>query len=284
MRSGVAGMMPGDLSAVDDQVAARIRAAGFTGASCFLNEPLEITEAELGRVRATLAGAGVAVAQANTRYECLVNPDAALRQSAIQVLHRACRCTRWLGATNLLVRPGSLNPRGQWWPHPRNAHPETVERLISVLKAVVPAAEDEGIVLALEGHVVSPLSSPEIVRDVIESVGSPAVRFNADPVNYVGCLADAWNSTVFLNRFFDVVGRYAVVGHAKDVMVEDRHVVHLSECVMGTGLLDLDTFVRRFDAACPDGFALVEHLPDDLVPQAKAALDAAAARAGIAWK
>jgi hypothetical protein len=54
--------------------------------------------------------------------------------------------------------------------------------------------------------------------------------------------------------------------------------------VPGEGLLDLAAFCRRFEECCPDGFALIEHLPDSLVPAAKRGLDAALARAGIDWR
>ena len=89
---------------------------------------------------------------------------------------------------------GSLNPAGPWTPHPENTSLRTLERLIDALRQVVSAAEDVGIPLAIEGAVVSPLDTPERVRDVIEAVDSPGLRFNSDPVNFVGSLPDIYNS------------------------------------------------------------------------------------------
>jgi hypothetical protein len=37
-------------------------------------------------------------------------------------------------------------------------------------------------------------------------------------------------------------------------------------------------------ATCPDGYLLIEHLPDGEVPRSKAAVDAALARAGLNWR
>ena len=277
-------MMPADVRTVDEATARRIRGAGFTGVSVVLPDPLAPTREELIRVREVLAGAGVRVAQANPRYEALVNPDEARRKEGVRVLRQACLCARWLEAGNVYVRPGSLNPRGHWLPYPGNTSPETIDRLIRSLREVVPAAEDEGVILAVEGHVTSPLETPERVRAVIEAVGSPALRFNVDPVNFVGTLADAYSSTDFLNRMFDTLGEYTVCAHVKDLAIEERLVLHIAECVPGDGLLDMETFLRRFDAACPDGYALIEHLPDDKIPRAKQAVDAAAARAGLTWR
>jgi sugar phosphate isomerase/epimerase len=284
MRIGVAGMFPLDLDLVDRGVAQRIRQAGFTGVSAVLKDAEACTKEGLTRIRDILAEAGVTVAHANPLYESLVNPDEEKRQAGVRVLRHACRCARWLGSAITHVRPGSLNPRGHWWPYPGNTSPETIARLIRSLRETVSAAEDEGVVLAVEGGVPSPLDTMERVREVIEGVGSPAMRFNMDAVNFVGNLADAYDTTSFLNRIFDMLGRYVVCGHIKDVRVDEDLILHISECAPGDGIMDLATYLRRFEAVCPDGFILIEHLPDAEVPRAKRAVDAALAQAGLHWK
>lgn len=284
MKLGVAGLMPPDLRQVDAAIASNIAAQGFTGVSCVVGDPFQWQEASLVTIRKVLADAGVVVAQTNPRYEALVNPDDDLRERGIRALAYACRCARWLGCDNVYVRPGSLNPRGHWTPHRYNTHPRTIDRLIASLRAVVPAARDEGVTLAIEGHVVSPLETPERVRQVIEAVGSECLRFNMDPVNFVSTLADAYNCRPFLAQMFDVLGEYTVCAHVKDIDVGDRLVLHLNEAVPGEGLFDQTEFVRLFELWCPDRFALIEHLPDQQVPAAKAAMDRAAADAGIVWR
>jgi hypothetical protein len=66
--------------------------------------------------------------------------------------------------------------------------------------------------------------------------------------------------------------------------VEDRHVVHISEVVMGRGHMDLGYMLQRFEKARPEGYVIVEHLPDELIPEARDALLAAAEKAGIVWQ
>jgi sugar phosphate isomerase/epimerase len=145
-------------------------------------------------------------------------------------------------------------------------------------------AEDVGARLALEGHVVSPLATPEQVQALIERVGSPALGFNADPVNFVGTLADAYNSRAFLDHMFDVLGPVTVAAHAKDVAVADRLVLHIDETVPGRGLLDLAHFLRRFEQACPEGWVLIEHLRAADIPEARDAFLRAADEAGLEWR
>jgi sugar phosphate isomerase/epimerase len=283
VRLGVAGVLPADPRAIDRAAAERVRDLGFAGASVPLADPTTYGEGELRRARETLAAAGVAVAQANPRYRSLVGPDE-VREEGVAALQAACRCARWLGADNLYVRPGSLSPRGPWLPHPDNTSPRTLDQLVASLRQVSRVAEGEGVTLALEGHVVSPLDTPARVREVIEAVGSDALRFNSDPVNFVGTLANAYDTAAMLDRLFAELGSLTTCAHLKDARVEDRLVLHIAECAPGEGLLDLPAFLRHFDRACPDGWVLLEHLPADAVADAKRAVDQALVVAGLAWR
>jgi sugar phosphate isomerase/epimerase len=273
-----------DLREVGPSQAQRLHQLGFSGVSCVLSDPFAYSSADLERLRLVLADAGVAVAQANARYADLIHPDASQRAAGLRALRRACEAARWLAAATVYVRPGSLNPAGSWTPHPENTHPRTVARLITSLKQAAAVAEELGVVLALEGHVVSTLDTPERLREVLEAVDSPALGHNVDPVNMIGNLTDAYATSAFLGRLFGQLGPYIVAAHAKDLRVQDRLVLHLEECPIGQGLMDQVTFLDLFEAVCPEGYVLIEHLPDDQVPAAKQALDAAAHQAGLVWR
>jgi sugar phosphate isomerase/epimerase len=181
----------------------------------------------------------------------------------------------------VMTGPGSLNLRGPWWPHPENHSPATEDRLVQSLKEAVSACEVHGVPIALECHVTSTLDSAERVRRVIERVGSPWIKVNLDPVNFVRDLPTLFNTAGLLTELFDALGPYILAAHVKDVYVEDRHVVHISETVPGDGIFDFDTFFRRFEALLPDGYAIVEHLPESLVPQAMAFVTRKLAALGI---
>lgn len=282
MRSGVAGFLPNEPAEIDRAGAEALRALGISGASVVLPHPTAYGEAEMVRVRETLAASGVAVAQANPRYHSLVGPEE-VRRDGLAALRAACHCARWLQAANVYVRPGSLNPRGPWLPHPGNTSPETLDQLIDSLRQAASVAEGEGVILALEGHVLSPLDSPSRIREVLDAVGSDALRFNADPVNFVGTLADVYDTRGLIDRLFAELGDRTVCAHLKDVYVEERLVLHLAECAPGEGLFDLPAFVTSFERCCPNGYLLIEHLPPDRVPAAKRAVDAALSRAGLRW-
>ncbi len=283
MRSGVVGLMPAHPRDITPETAARLRAHGFTGVTVLVPDPLEARRDEYERAGTILRDGGVAVAQANARYEILVHPDEGRRALGIRGLQAACQCAAWLGAGTIYVRPGSLNPAGPWTPHPENTSLKTLVRLVDSLRQVASASEAVGIPLAIEGGAVSPLNTPERVRDLIEAVGSPALRFNADPVNFVHSLDDLYNTTSLIHRLFDLCGPYTVSAHAKDLTVEDALLPRMRECLLGEGYCDQVTFLQRFEASCPSGFVLIEHLPDDQIPAAKRNLDSAVQRAGLRW-
>ena len=284
MRSGVVGLLPRHHRDITPETPARMRELGFTGSSMVIGDALEAKADEIQRAGEIMRDGGITVVQCNARYEVLVHPNDELRRKGVRGLQQACKWGRLLKAHNVYVRPGSVNPAGPWTPHAENAQLRTMERLIQSLREAAKAAEEEGILLAIEGGAVSPLSTPERVRDVIEAVDSPALRFNTDPVNFVRNLDEAYNSTSLVNKLFDLTGKYTICAHAKDFQVDNTLTVRISEVPMGEGLMDQVTFLKRFEKCCPDGYVLIEHLPDEKIPAAKVALDRFVAEAGLTWK
>jgi sugar phosphate isomerase/epimerase len=284
MRPGVVGFLPGDPAAITAEHALRVREHGFTGASVMLTDPDAVSHSVLDNARAVLEGEGVRVCQSNARYPALVHPDPERRAEGVRLAQAACRAAARLDAAYQLIRPGSLSPAGDWRPHRDNHTAETRDRLVDSLRHVSRAAEDAGVAIGLECHVISPLDSPRRVREVIEAVGSPALKYNADAVNFVASFQDAYDTPRVLERIFSELGPHVVSAHVKDVCLGDRLVVHIDECVPGEGIFDLVTFLRLYEQHNPDGYAIIEHLPDAKIPQAKAGVDAALQAAGINWK
>jgi sugar phosphate isomerase/epimerase len=282
MKLGVAGLL-GDGSRERIGV---VRRMGFSAASWHLPDLRTASdEARLLRVREAAEEEQLELCQLlPPQYPSLADHDSAVRAAGVEAMRSVLQAARVLRAGSVYVRPGSLNPAGPWTPHPENHAPETRARLVESLRLLAPAAEALGVPLALEGHVVSPLYSPEVVREVIDAVNSPMLCFNADPVNLISTLDEAYDSTALIDRIFDLLGDRIVAAHAKDVTVADRLVVHIDECVPGQGYLDHETFLRRFEQACPRGVVLIEHLPEDRVPEARRAMLDFASRAGLRFE
>ncbi len=290
MRIGISGgPVPYTVDAVDERVAAKIQELGFTGVFAhFGYEPaLEPQAVDKGRCRNAsdiFRAFGIRVVQTWGWQPNLIDPDPTQRRQAVGVVREALGVAQSLSADGIMVGSGSLNPRGAFWPHPGNHDPVARSMLVESLREAAVTAEELGLLIALEGHVMTTLDSPEVVREVIESIGSAAVRVNLDPVNFVDRLETLYGSTALIDRVFDELGSYAVSGHVKDIYAEDRLVVHLSETVLGDGLFDLERYLMRFEEAIPDAYLIVEHLPEELVPRAKSTLDDLLSKLGVVPK
>ena len=276
--------MPNNLADVTEATMTRIREHGFTGTAARFFEPLSATKETVARLRDIMETGGVDACQAVAAHPDLLAESPVVRREGVRAMQHMCQVTQWLGAGNLYVRPGSRNPAGSWYPHPDNFTTEAFSTLVDSLKQVCAAAEEYGVMLAVEGHTLSILDTPERIHNLIETVGSPTLRFNADPVNFVSSLREAYDTTTMIDRMFDVLGPYTICGHDKDFYVQDRLVLHLEEAAVGEGLLDQATFLRRFEESCPDGYVQIEHLPDDKIPAAREALFTTGIEAGISWK
>ncbi|MEX1018863.1 MAG: sugar phosphate isomerase/epimerase family protein [Litorilinea sp.] len=283
MRLATTGFLPGDLRTLEPAHVQKVRQEGFVGCCCRFADFAAPTTDELHKIRDIIAGEGVGIAQVNGQYEGMVNPDESRRQAGIATFRQAIQVCATLQGDNLYVRPGSINPRGHWTPHPDNHLPATIDRLVDSLTQVTRTAEDAGVILTIEGHVLSPLNTVAMVREVLDRVGSPMLKFNVDPVNFVRGLHDVYDSRPLLDELYDTLGDVAWVVHAKDVDVEDRLVMHIAEVVIGRGRMDVGYYMQRFEAIKPEGYFIIEHLPDDLIPEARDSVLATAEKLGIAW-
>ncbi len=280
MKLGVVGLLP-SWEKIDLNAARQVRTAGFYGVSIFFSKPLEADLAAVKNLKSILNEAGLEVAQANGCYEVLVNPDDRLRAEGVRGLHALTHIGRLLDAKSVYVRPGSHNAHGAWYPHPENYTTQTFDHLVDSLRQSAKYAEAEGMVLGLEGHVLSLLDTPRRVRDVLDAVNSPALKFNTDPVNFIGTVKDAFDPNPILNELYSLLGKDTIAAHLKDMRLRDQLVLHIDEVVVGEGTMNYDLMLRQLEQINPDIYGIIEHLPDELIPQARRGVVRAAANAGV---
>ena len=284
MLLGAAGFHAGDWLTFNTQTAREAAEIGLAVLNLRVNDPETARDIDITRVKRIFADSGLVVGQTNGNYGGgLVSDDEAERARAIKFVKRMCNLTRKLGSPNTYLRPGSMNRRGAWLPHPENRSQKVFDRLVDSARQVCKVAENEGVKVAVEGGVVCPLYSARRVRDFIDAVGSKALGFNQDPVNFVGTIEDAYDTTGLVNEFFDLLGNVTLGAHTKDFRLVDALLPHFEEEEIGKGMLDHVTFLRRMQQACPDGHVLIEHLPKDKFAPAFAAVTEVSRKAGIAW-
>jgi len=254
MRLGLNGcFLPDDMQDITPALCQRVRALGFSGIFTRFknNHPLETPRAAAERVRQVLADNGLRMYQSTGFWQCLVTSDETRRAESVRVLQGALRLAGWLGSRGIDTGPGSMNPRGPWFPHPDNWTPAARAQLIKSLKECAPVAEDCGVFLSMEGHQLVTLESAEVTAEVLDAVDSPWVTSDYDSANWL-TLKEAFDPTPAINRHFDVLGRHIVSCHAKDVWLEDKLSIHIQDGCPGKGNLDFRTVITRMEALSPE--------------------------------
>src|SRR5258708_1115004 len=218
----------------------------------------------------------------------LIHLDEGIRRQGVAPLRQAIRVAGWLGSLSCHTGPGSMAQLvaegsdwgGAWDPHGDNWDPICREQLVKSLKEAASAAEDNGVVVGMEGHILVTLNSADVMRDVLDEVGSPAIRCDLDPVNWL-TLDTVFRSGPAIDHMVDVLGDRIFNAHAKDVVVEKKLALHLDERPAGQGILDWATFMRRMEAVGPERYLVVEHAAVEELPIVKSFLDRKAAELGI---
>lgn len=291
MRFAVSGdLFPRHVDEFVEGMAARVREMGYTGVFTRFDrdDPFLVTDAQCHRVRDILRDYGLTMVQAIGFRPPLIHPDERVRCQAVSTLREAIRIAAALGSLSCHTGPGSIAQLGAktsdwdgaWNPHPRNWDTICRQQLIKSLKEVALVAEDRGVVVGMEGHVLVTLNSAEMMRDVLDEVGSPAIRCDLDPVNWL-TLDTVFRSGEAIDHMVDVLGQHIFNAHSKDVVVENKLVLHIDERPTGQGVLDHDRLMRRIEDLGPERFLVVEHAAVEDLPAAKAFLDRKAAALGI---
>ena len=282
MKIAVQGVFTTDLRDVTYGNARLIAELGFKGIGAHINVPAEsISEATITAARGHIADQGLTWLQLWGKYPCIISPDESVRQAGIAQVREMCALTAKLGVPGVGVRPTSLNPRGDWWPHPDNYLPQTEDRLVGSLTEIAAIARDQGLNVVLEVHQTSTLDTAATIRRVIDRAGAPNMRVNIDVCNFVTDLRTAFHPAPMICEQFALLGAFADTIHLKDYYLEDRLVAHISETVLGTGLMDWDTLLSEASQNQPDGWLMIEHLPVSLIQQAKVNLNAKLKALGI---
>lgn len=263
MRLGGVDEWFGGWNNITEEIAQKVNTLGFTGLGLHYNgDPTEQPLEEALRIKKILDDHQIEIVQFWGSYPCIVCPDEDTRREGVRIAKNAVRRAKEVNALVAGVRPTSLHPTSQWGPDPLNYAPETEDRLVRSLTEIAEACEEYQIPITLEVHVTTTLRDAETIRRIIERTGSSWIKVNADLVNFVSGFHAAYDTTKLINHVYDVLGSYIYMAHLKDVKVDAPLVVHISECLPGTGLLDWDTLLTRFEKLLPDGFALIEHLTD----------------------
>ena len=286
MLLGVAGLVPGDWKSIDGAVLDNVAQHGFKTVQIRVDDPQSINDKDVIRLKSMFDSRGFPMPQTVGNYGGdLVAEDENVRKNEIKFVKRMVNVSSRLGCPNTYLRPGSLNPKGGWTPHPKNHSAEVWDRLVDSTKQICHVAENEGVMIAVEGGTVCPVDTPQKMKDLIDDVGSKNLGLNMDPVNFIGSLDIAYDTTSLINEFYKLIPDRILGAHAKDFTVVDGLLPHFEESIIGQpkSMLDNEALLLGLQKVNPNAHVLVEHLPDDKIPLAAAGIREIAERIGIKW-
>jgi sugar phosphate isomerase/epimerase len=192
------------------------------------------------------------------------------------------RSAQALGAQMVLGGCGSHHPTFNYGPARENYTPEARQRLTGCLRELARHAEEAGMPIAMECHVLTTLDTPEHVREIFDAVDSPFACVNFDPVNFVGSLDAVWASGAVAEHAAATIGpRLAPSMHIKDIVVEADLVLKIAEVPPGLGLMDLDAVIESCRHLPDDSSLIVEHFGPEESEAALAYVAALAERHGM---
>jgi sugar phosphate isomerase/epimerase len=284
MKLGVLQALPPRLEDLRAERLTQIRQMGFTGTGLPTTySPGEISPEQARHIGAMFTDAGLDLVEYGRYHANLVHPDPHVRREHISDLRDAIRVARGAKCMAVISGAGSHNPESMWWPHPDNYSHETVDRLVGSLREAVKAAEDEGVLLGLEGSALTPIRNAQTAREVVDSVGSPALRAHLDPVNWI-----TWD-TIFctgqaVDAMFQTLGPERILSaHNKGVAAENKVGVHISETVTGApdDIFDHAALLRVGAQMPTDFYLVIEHLTLEQMPAARQHLLRIAEQIGV---
>ena len=262
-----------------------VSSLGYTVHNIVVNDPNMISDQDIKKIKDIFNKNSLIIGQTNGRYGGdLVNPDQTIRGNCIKFVQTMCELTSKLEAPNTYLRPGSINTNGPWLPHPENHTDKVFDRLVNSTREIITVAENEGVMLSLEGGYVSPIFSAKRAKEFIDAVGSKNLGFNQDPVNFISSIEQAYNTREFLEEFFTLLGSHTLGAHLKDFTIIDTLLLRFEEEYIGSGMMDQAYFLKRMNEICPDAHILVEHIPrDKFKPSYHETIEYSNA-AGIEWE
>ena len=192
-------------------------------------------------------------------WQNLVNPDPDDReQQRSGALRRDCGWPLKLGAACIDTGPGSMSATGPWSPHPDNWAPWAEANLIDSLGQAAEVAAEVGVRIHLEGHQLVTLRDAAVTRRVVDAVGSPWVRVDMDPVNWI-TLDTYYDTGAAIDEMFDTLGDPALAAVTARTSTSGTATrVHLDTVTTGQGAIDHQRYMQRLEALDPDIYLMVE--------------------------
>lgn len=232
--------------------AAVAREMGYTCAHLALSktidksymEPAALTPGLADAVKGDLCGLSVSVLGC---YLNLAHPDWDAYQQILRKYVAHLRFNTWLGAGMVGTETGS--PNAAYAYDPETTHSDwALELFIRRLEPVVRAAEQFGVMMAIEPVYKHIVSTPRRARRVLDAIGSPNLGIILDPVNLLHP-DNLDHRDEIVAEAIELLGEETLTIHLKDYRIDENG--QMISIAAGTGEMDYSAVLRFAKARKP---------------------------------
>ncbi len=247
-----------------EELARRIAEKGFTSLQLPLSKAIEGFDTGLGRLNPGMAGYIRDVLAAHhikiAVLGCYINPvhpDLNTRRKELERFKEHLRYARDFGCSIVGTETGSVNP-GEPFP-PGNHSEATFQILVKSVAELVAEAEKFGVMVGVEGVVKEPLSTPEKIKRMLDTIQSNNLQIIFDPSNLISEENYQYQDEIY-QQSFELFGDRIVIIHAKDFVIENgkKQLVQV-----GKGILNYEFLMKLIKTRKPYINVLLEGASPD---------------------
>ncbi len=240
-----------------DALAALHRQQGYRAAYC---PSVELSDTE--RIRAisrAFAKHDVVIAEVG-RWVNLLDADPQKRATNLQTVIDGLALADEVGALCCVDIAGSFSTDEWYGPHEKNLSAEFFDATVENARKIIDAVKPKRAKFALEMMGWSLPDSADSYVDLYKAIDRKGFGVHLDPCNAVNSPTRFYENSQLIDECFDKLGPWIVSCHAKDVAWQVEMQVHFREVVLGQGVLDYKTYLKRLAALPHNPPLMIEHM------------------------
>ncbi len=198
-------------------------------------------------------------------WENMMTDDTERQAERVRIVRAMLSKADIMGCKCVVTSVGSKGPADAWnEPHPYMFTEACKAELRELVLRLLDGLELRTTKYCLEAWCHSFFYSLDEIKDFVEYVDHPNFGVHLDQMNLV-THEYFYRTTELIDRTFDLLAGYVTSLHMKDIQWDFRHMfLKWDEVLIGDGVLDYDTYLRRIAQDLPDDVpCYCEHLPSE---------------------
>ncbi|CAN5286169.1 hypothetical protein BH20ACT13_BH20ACT13_07230 [soil metagenome] len=166
------------------------------------------------------------------------------------------------GSHVVATETGTMSSHGDWTDTPKNSSEEAWGLLCDALETLLPVAEEQDVILALETYVGNVLKTQGQLTGLLGRFPTQHLQVVCDPYNYLSSDLMSVQERA-TNELLDRFEPHFVLAHLKDVSPDGARA---GTPEFGTGVFSQGPYLEFLRTRRPDLDLIAEHLPLEQLP------------------